>query len=214
MSESLDATANELGVYRHVGGWVQGYPDGPWPTAKIQDVIAFDPAFRLLWVVNVWKTPNEGIVKTGSYMIGREVKNPYASREWIKGLRLSQYPVDGVRYTRQIMAANILDGLTDSERNAGKLPRFEPFTSRHVESLRKAIWQVKHVSQDEEDAIEQAAADEAEQKAFRQIAKDREDEKRERALHNRVKAGRAARTFVSDTLVKLRETAGMPMEAV
>jgi hypothetical protein len=209
MEETVNATANELGAHRWVAGWVQAYPEGPWPVGRIKDVMAFDPDFRLLWVTNVWKTPNDGIVKTGSFMTGREVKNPFASKAWIKRLRLSQHKVSGVRYTRFTMHSDILDGLTEEERNLGALPRFVPFTSQDVESLRRDFWRTRNMSQAEEEAEANKAAEEAEHKALKAIVQDRDAEKRERALHNRVKAGKAARTFVSDSLIKLREAAGI-----
>jgi hypothetical protein len=205
------ANANELGVYRRLCGWVQGFPavDTPWPVGRIAQVREFDPAFRLLLAVNVWKSPNDGLIKTQAYMIGREVKSPLRSKEWIRGALLSPYPIAGIRYTRFIMPATILDGLTTEERNLGQLPKFMPFTQGVVESLRKALWKVRNQSQEQEELEEARAEQKRKQQKAKSDAAELESARRENSLRARIQAGKAARVFMSDTLHQLRQASNM-----
>lgn len=208
-----NASANELGVHRFVTGWVQGFPavDGPWPVEYVKEVHEFDPSFRLLWVVNVWKTPNDGIVKTGGFMIARQVRNPVNTRDWIKHPRLSSHSVHGVKYQAPLLSADILDGLEDKDRQKGALPRFEPFTGRHVNTMRAALWfrNNKDTDRAERERLELAAK--AEFEADKKFKAEKAYERKNDALWRNTKQGAAV--YVSESLQKLRESAGFKVEA-
>lgn len=206
-----DATADELGTYRFVEGWVQCGPgaDAPWPVEYIRHVHEFDPMFRLMWVVNVWKTPSERIEKTGQYMLARQVINPQSTKDWIKNPKLPIGPVGGVSYRPPFLSAMILDARTPEEMQKGVPPKFQPFTGVHVESMRAGMWfrNNKNVDRDERERVEANAQAIAKNKA--NLAA----ESRYRRVNDEYQIkhaqGRADRVYVSSTLQSLREAAGM-----
>lgn len=205
-----DATAKNLGVHTLVAGWYQCVPpaDYPDPEGFVKAMLELDPGFRVLWVVNVWKTPNDGLRKTVSYAIGRHVRDPHSDTTLAAHLLLPTYPRYGIRYEEPIVIADIRDGLSTSERNKGVLPRFVPLTGIEYRSCQKALWlhRNKHTKQVQRE-MEQQEADEQE-RASKALHAERAYERQHDSLRTRCKAGMAARTFVSDSLVKLRESAG------
>jgi len=206
-----DASANELGVYRWLTGWYQcwspaGFPD---PEGFVRAMNRLDPGFRLLWVTNVWLSPNEGTVKTTSYALGRYVRDPHASVTLAARMLLPTHSRYGVRYRNPIVVADIRDGLTNAERSKGQLPRFEPMTGYLFRSMEKAIWLVRNEHPLETHERENREQDEARAKRRKGLVSDLDY----RRAHDRVRLlkaqGKADRVFVSDTLRTLRAAAGM-----
>lgn len=210
-----DASAKDLGVHRFVTGWIQCGPgaDAPWPSHNIRLVHEFDPKFRLMWVVNVWKTPNDGIVKTGNYMLARQVVNPTATGDWIKNPRLPIGSVHGVSYRGPFLAASILDARTSSEMQHGVIPKFKPFTGREVETMRAAMWLRNNKSLDEREREASEAEAEAEKRAERTMHKEAIYRRQYDGVQLRKLVGKADRVYVSESLRKLREVAGVKVEA-
>jgi hypothetical protein len=210
---NADSDANELGVHRFLDGWIQGFPpaDGPWPVEMVKLVHEFDPKFRLMWVVNVWETPNKGIAKTGNYMIARQVINPVMTDEWIKNPVLPSRSSPALR--APFLSATILDARTDGEMQRGKLPKFEPFTRRHVESMRAAMWIRDNSTPDEVDRKVNETLAEEERKADRAMHAEAIYRRQNDRVQNRQHHGACDRVYVSDTLKQLREAAGVPGEA-
>jgi len=207
-SFNADASANELGVFRFETGWIQAFPsaDAPWPSGLIRQAMEVDPGFRLLWVVNVWRSPNEGIRKTGQYMIARHRLNPAVDAGFVRNPMLPTGPVAGVYQHPPFLAVDILDGRTETDYSKGKLPKFAPFTGRHVESLRKALWKRRNKSVEE-----QISAEVAEHEAAGEPERKRADKRRQRQEDAQPK--RPDRVFVSSTLSRLRESAGYSVGA-
>lgn len=174
----------------------------------IRLVHEFDPKFRLLYVVNAWKTPNDGVVKTQNYMLARQVVNPITSNDWIKNPMMPNGPVGGVYYRAPFLSAQILDARTNSEIQRGKLPKFEPFTRKHVESMRAALWLRENRTTDEveREIQETAAADE--RAVDRKLHADAIYRRQNDWLQNRHVHGKADRVYVSSTLERLRAAAG------
>lgn len=210
-----DADANELGVHKFLDGWIQCFPpaDGPWPVEMVRLAREFDPSFRLMWVVNAWETPNKGVVKTGNYMIARQVINPVMTDEWIKNPLTPSHSVGGVTYRAPFLSATILDARTDLEMQRGKLPKFEPFTRRHVESMRAAMWIRNNSTPDEVERKADEVMAEEERKADREMHQEAIYRRQNDRVQNRSLHGACDRVYVSSSLVKLREAAGMTGEA-
>lgn len=204
-----NASANELGLHTRVSGCIKVQGDEPFPQHYV-DLIRqeIDPDFVPLWAETVWRTPNGGIVKTGCHVLARHVPHPRAGASTAK-VQLPAEPVYGIKYQHPIVVAVILDGLTEDERDRGDLPRYEPITRQVVESMRRAMWLRNNGSLEdrirafeEADALEEAAESKrvAQEIAYRQ---------RHDSLRLRKVMGKADSVFVSESLVKLREAAGM-----
>jgi hypothetical protein len=206
-----DATANELGLHVQLGYEIVAKSVAyPFPEHYARQIRAeIDPDFVPLWINKLWRTPNDGIVWTGHHMIARHVRHPRSSAPLVKHLRLPMHREYGIRYENPILEADILDGITETERNQGVLPRYEPFTGKHLRTMAYAMW----ARNNKEGA---RRAQEQEQIAAAQIAAGRKAQASELAYRrrhddgrlNRV-AGKGDRVFVSDTLRQLRAAAGM-----
>jgi hypothetical protein len=207
----VSGSANALGVYVPVGHQITGIPDAlyPAPDSLIRRILEFDKDFRPLWVNQWWKSPNGGIVKTGHHMLARYVPNPRSARRVIKGLVLPTVKTYGVYFKPPILEALLLDGLSQTERDNGALPRYVPFTSVLVENMRANMWRRNNLNTDER--VDAAERREEEETARKRKRNDDESNYRRRHDSHRfpVNGWKAPRVFVSDTLVKLREAAGM-----
>jgi hypothetical protein len=103
-------------------------------------------------------------------MLARYVPVPRESAPRIRNLTLPVFRTYGIRYENPLLECDVLDGLTDAERNQGVLPRFEQFTGRHLAAMRRQMWMRNNLTADERIA----AMDELERQAVltRQRAND------------------------------------------
>jgi hypothetical protein len=210
-----DASAKDLGLHVQIGYEIVAqsvaYPFPAHYCRQIREEI--DPSFVPLWINKLWRTPNDGQVWTGHHMLARYVPVPRESAPRIKFLTLPSCRTYGIRYENPLLECDILDGLTDKERNQGVLPRFEQFTGRHLEAMRRAMWLRNNLSAEERMAAMQALEQERELRARK--SNDSEAEYRRHHDEGRLNrlAGHGDRVFVSDTLKTLREAAGMESNA-
>lgn len=207
-----NASANALGVHRRVGGCVTAVPDEmyPWPAHYVRQIREeIDPCFIPLWAVTLWRTPNDGFVTTSCHAVGRYVRNPLDGRNVLKNLHMPIRNHFGIHYQSPIVQGPIFDGLTEQERNKGVLPRYEPITGQIVGAMRVAMW--KRNNQDIEARIREIEEYEDEQEKRRSLELSQSlayKRKNDEAQWKQVR-GQAGRVFVSETLIKLRETAGL-----
>jgi hypothetical protein len=168
------ASANELGVYTLLGWTFSCISDAvyPFPMELVKLVRnTFDPDFLLLWCESEYKSPNDGRLRTGNFVLARHVRNPHhdpidkvvMKGRYQSGLLLPTTPAEAAIYKPPIVVAQVLDGLNDDDRRLGRPPRFEPFTMRKVKEMRWAKWVRENFTPDEVTAsMAQTAADENE----------------------------------------------------
>jgi hypothetical protein len=203
-------------TYTPVGSVVSGVPDPmyPAPEALIRRIRAeIDPHFVPLWVNKWWKTENGSLVKTGYHMIARHVRNPHFRAPVIKGLLLPTTKTYGIRYEAPILMALSMDGLSDDESIAGQLPRYEPFSNQTFNAMKKAMWLRNNKSADQESDDLGNAVKEAEAKVWQSVSEEADYRHKNDGLQFRKGYGTADSVYVSSTLVKLREAAGMESAA-
>lgn len=155
-----DASAADLGVHTLIGGQVSCVPDALYPAdaglvARIRQEI--DPQFRPLWVTNFWRSPGGAVVRVGHHMVARYVPHPYLFAPTIRHLMLPTFPHYGIHWRTPIVEAYLLDGITDEERDRGMLPRYEPFSDRHFQTLKASMWARNNKRQAERNAERDAA---------------------------------------------------------
>ncbi len=206
-----NASANELGLHRRVGGRLCAQSETyPFPEHYVRQIRReIDPQFVPLWAETLWMTPNDGLVKTGCHVLARHVKHP---KHRSMAARVEGMPIRslyGIRYENPILVAAILDGLTDKDRDKGVIPKFEPITGQVIDSMRYAMWMRNNTSVDEQIAERERRAEEADKASTKSIASELAYRRQHDDLRIRRAQGKADRVYVSDTLTKLREAAGV-----
>lgn len=210
---NANADSNELGVHTTVGYCVTAdYNfDSYWARRILAEL---DPFFRPLWVNILHRSPNGGFVWTGHHMLARYVPITRAQIAPIRNFLPPTSAVHGIRYENPIIEADLLDGLTDSERDLGVLPRYQPFTGERFRQMQYARWVLRNKT------FKQRRRERQELREQQELEARRANENREkaRAIERNFLVKRHTdmvdRVYVSDTLKQLRETAGFsPMEA-
>jgi hypothetical protein len=203
-------------TYTPVGSVVSGVPDPmyPAPEALIRRIRAeIDPHFVPLWVNKWWKSPNGSLVKTGYHMIARHVRNPHFRAPVIKGLLLPTTKSYGIRYENPILMALSMDGLSPDESIAGHLPRYEAFTNQTFNAMKKAMWLRNNESADVQSDDLGTEVKTTEEKVWTSVDQEATYRHQNDGLQFRKGTGAADSVYVSSTLVKLREAAGMESAA-
>lgn len=222
---TAEADANQLGVYTLVGYQFSCIPDSayPFPYHLVAEARAFDPDFLLLWCSAIYKSPNEGEIKTGYFALGRHVRNPSLSVEETWRVQLQGQlqpglllpttpPVHGVRYRNPIIVATVMDGLTDEQRQTGKyVPRFEPFTMGTVRAMRWGMWARNHLSHEERTRRMKEGAAAAKAASLARYKAESNYKRKEDRTWRKTQKGSAV-TFsahISDSMAAIRAAAGV-----
>lgn len=199
-----NASATDLGLYSPLGYEIVAqsavYPFPEHYARQIRREI--DPNFVPLWLNKWWRSPNGGIVHTGHHYIARHVPHPKYGEGWIANLHLPAFSVYGIRYKTPIVEVDILEGITDQERDQGVLPRYEPFTGRNIQEMRRQMWKRNNERAETRGPEQEAIETERRERARR----NNNSEAAYRRRHDRTRLlraeGLADRAFVSHTLRK------------
>lgn len=194
----IDADANELGVHTLLGGVVTcfppaGVPDTSHFTRRIWREL--DNTYVPLWVTNVWRSPNGGHVKVHHLAVGSYVPEGDDDRVGIKGLLMPRFPVHGRLPKNPIAIVDILDGLTDEERNFGELPRWQPLTEQALEWGRYFAWRDRNVEVRRQFESRNKADDAATKRLRRSIGREQKARRADKRFDILKSFGRASRTF-------------------
>jgi hypothetical protein len=135
--------------------------------------------------------------------MGHYDPNPTHKRRLIPGLVMPTVPRYGLHWENPIFEDDILDGLTDSQRVRGMVPKYQPLDMAVLDGIRRTIWERNRVNKEhpekQADAVA-ASASEATAKAYTDVA----DEMAYRRHHDELRLkcvdGEADRVFVSQTL--------------
>lgn len=136
--DEFNADHNKLGVHKFMGGQLTLFPpaEAPSQEREIRQLRRLNRYYVPMWVTNQWKGPNGRIVRTVHNAVGAEIIDPLFRRRPVKGLVYPAHPVYGITVRHPVVLFDILDGLTDKERNFGVLPRYEHITQLAVEYAR------------------------------------------------------------------------------
>lgn len=169
MTHSFNPTSdqNALGVYQLVGSQFSAIApaDHPEREREVRRIIrTLGSGYRPLWVTNIWRSPNGGLVRRCHHILGHYEPNPKRARNLITGLILPTTKLYGLEWRNPIFVDDLLDGLTNDERELigrpsvrpnvrGKrrvLPRYEPLDSRIISGLRRGRWEIDNVSTEDQ----------------------------------------------------------------
>jgi len=143
-----DASPNELGVHVLLGGQVSCVPPAVVPSSESEVKRIWrelNPRFVPLWITNDWRTPNGGTTRVHLFAVGAHVTSGECEKAPIHGLLLPTTPVYGRMPQLPIVVFDILDGLTNQERNFGELQRWEPLTHLSIDFAHYRAWVDRHV---------------------------------------------------------------------
>lgn len=198
-----DPDANALGVHTLVGGVVTCYPPVSVPNnGEVARAIwnELEPDYVPLWITNDWRTPNYGRVRVHHVAIGRRVTDGTDNR-LVKQFHHLLMPIGrvyGRTVRRPIVLVDILDGLTDEERNFGVLPRWQPWDDMMIHWVRYIGWKNRNQTTDHRFRVAPETAQYESDRKVRSTV-------RSNVAHNSrqfdtLKAlGRACRTFTPST---------------
>lgn len=198
-----DPDANALGVHTLMGGVVTCFPPVSVPNDRdVARIIwrELEPDFVPLWITNDWRTPNYGVVRVHHVAIGRRVTDGTDSRlvKQFHHLLLPLHKVYGRTVKRPIVLVDILDGLSDEERNHGALPRWQPWDEQIVDWARYIGWKVRNESVNERFQAQPAAVQYEADRRGRKAARGNVAHKA-RQFDTLKALGRACRTFTPST---------------
>lgn len=172
--EEMNADHNRLGTYKFMGGQISCVPPAVVPSleTEVRELREINPYFMPLWVTNQYRGPNGQVVRTYHFAVGAELADPLFPRKPIRGLLLPTSPVYGVLPRYPVVLYDILDGLTEEERNFGALPRYEHVTRLAIEFARAVDWHDRHKSREQRVAERDRAQDVAEARPIKQFRAD------------------------------------------
>jgi hypothetical protein len=195
-----DATAAELGVYRLVGTHFSAVapPDYPEHHEEVRLIIReLGERFRPLWVTNIWQAPHgdRELIRRCHHVLGQYDPAPTAQKRRIRNLLLPTVRLYGIEWRQPIYCDEVLDGLTNEERSAGKvLPRYQPLDYGVIAQLRFSQWykrKMDALALDAETREREDAAKREDKRNTETIADDRRAEWREDRLWRSHRAGAA-----------------------
>lgn len=169
--------------------------------------------FRPLWVNQLWRTPNSGIVKrslhvTGTYIPITRDRDPRKSGLLVKNLLMPTSSSLGIDWRAPIYIDDIMDGLTDDEKQvAGVLPRYTPLDWDVYAGMKRYLWQKRHAPKPltpEQEAKAEADKAAAEDKSLERAQVERVKYLKRHDRTNTVNGVKSEvpRTFVSHSLVQ------------
>lgn len=203
-----------LGLPKKVGTYYSAIPpaDGPECGDVVRAILeALRPegvAYRPLWVTNIWGLPTGGHVRVIHHVFGYYDPHPENPKRPLRHLVLPTIPLYGIRWEHPIFEAELLDGLSDEERNRGVFPRYQPLDWRVLDGIRLQVWKraqdrrladERRMSEAYARAVEDADA-EAKAKAYRSLDAEVTYRRNHDDLRLRCVDGAADRVFVSETL--------------
>ena len=179
--QPADCSAADLGLHVKLGEQFTAVPPPDYPacddvTRRVLRELGDN--FRPLYVVQHWQAPGtNGLVRIclhvlSSYIPITKDKDPRKSGTLARNVLLPTVGNCGIQWRAPIYNDDVLDGLTDDERMAGALPRYEPLDMGLVDVFRRHLWEKRHqakpLSKEEQDranAYKAKADDEAKVKA-------------------------------------------------
>ena len=224
----------DLGLARYLGSTITAFP--PADCASEWDVVglvlAEDPRIRPLWTTKCWQQTTGGLVKRTYLMIAFEAASWNRDHPALAGVILPVHQ-PRLRYRGPFRCPSVLDGLEDLARARGIPEESVESTAERWRSegahgcyvqlaavypeIKYRTWEVRHRVQygDEWAKLKQqslgyfSARDDADRKATKalkeQILENRRDDRRQLQRE----AGTGDSVFVSSTLQRLREVAGV-----
>lgn len=174
-----DCSAADLGLHVKLGEFFTAVPPPDMPTCdevtkRVRRELGDN--FRPLYVVQHWRAPGtNGLVRVvlhvlGSYLPITKDRDPRKSGALVHNLLLPTIGNCGIQWQAPIYNDDVLDGLTDDERKAGVLPRYEPLDMDLVDVFRCHLWKKRNKqrlskeAQARADIDQQRAEDEADTK--------------------------------------------------
>lgn len=150
--EPEDCSAADLGLYVKLSTSYSAIPPPQFGACEDTTRVILRELgdnFRPIWATSAYRSPNGGTVVThlhvlGSYVPVTKNRDPRKSGQLIKGLLLPTVGSLGIDWKAPIYADDVLDGLSDDERLAGALPRYEPLDWEVVAALRRGLWRKRN----------------------------------------------------------------------